>query len=105
MPTVGGWGRSNCRHERFRPPGAGTGGTRVRLDACPGRAVARSAVEIEVAGRLLLEPQAIVVRRLLEELGRLLQHVLVLLALLAGRSTRLLGWGPGGTGGRRLGSA
>ena len=34
------------------------------------------ASELEVARRLLLEPEPVVLRRLLEELGRLLQHVL-----------------------------
>src|SRR5205085_3122560 len=36
----------------------------------------RLLVEVEVAGRALLEPQAVVVGRLLEELGRLLEQVL-----------------------------
>ena len=38
--------------------------------------------EIEVARRLLLEPETIVLRRVLEELGRLLEHVLLALRLL-----------------------
>src|SRR5687767_8048177 len=36
----------------------------------------RSLVEVEVARRALLEPQAVVVGRLLEKLRRLLEHVL-----------------------------
>src|SRR5579859_6240974 len=36
-------------------------------------------VEVEVSGRALLEPQTIVVRGVLKELGRLLEHVLALL--------------------------
>jgi hypothetical protein len=57
--------------------GAYTAGTRPR----PHRAAVspRSAVEVEIAWRALLEPQSIVIGRLLEELGRLLQNVLVLL--------------------------
>jgi hypothetical protein len=41
-----------------------------------------SAVEIEIAGRLLLEPEPVVVRRVLKEFGRLLEDVVALLALL-----------------------
>ena len=48
---------------------------------CPsansGRGAERLAVEVEVARRALLEPEPVVIRRVLEELGRLLQHVLV----------------------------
>jgi hypothetical protein len=51
----------------------------------PGRAVpaatylaaGRALVEIEVAGRLLLEPETVVLRRLLEEVRRVLEHVAV----------------------------
>src|SRR3954451_16589458 len=42
--------------------------------------------EIEVARRLLLEPETIVLRRVLEELGRLREHVLL--------APRLLRWLP-----------
>src|SRR4051794_22798689 len=42
---------------------------------------ARSGVEIEVARRLLLEPEAVVLRRLLEEVRRLLERVLLGLRL------------------------
>ena len=42
---------------------------------------ARSAVEVEVARRALLEPQTVVVRCVLEKLGRLLQRVLLLVRL------------------------
>src|SRR5436309_621980 len=42
----------------------------------PGRA--SLTVEIEVPRRALLEPQPIMIRRVLEELGRLLEHVLAL---------------------------
>src|SRR4051812_50172126 len=41
-------------------------------------------VPVEVARRLLLEPQAVVLRGLLGELGRLLEHVLALGRDLAG---------------------
>src|SRR5680860_455168 len=40
------------------------------------RALAVFVVEVEVARRLLLEPEAIVLRGLLQELGRVLEHVL-----------------------------
>jgi hypothetical protein len=40
-----------------------------------------SVVEIEVARGTLLEPQTVVVRGVLEELGSLLEHVVVLLGL------------------------
>src|SRR6202022_965319 len=45
---------------------------RLRVDAPP------LLVEVEVLRRALLEPQAVVLGRLLEELGRLLEHVVVL---------------------------
>src|SRR3954447_17074274 len=45
--------------------------------------------EIEVARRLLLEPEPIVLRRVLKELRRLLQHVLVLTRLALGALRRL----------------
>src|SRR3954470_6842722 len=41
----------------------------------------RSGVEVEVARRLLLEPEAVVLRRLLEEVRRLLERVLLGLRL------------------------
>src|SRR5581483_4362175 len=44
-----------------------------------------SAVEIEVARRLLLEPEAVVIRRVGKELGGLLQHVLVRLLVFVGQ--------------------
>ena len=49
------------------------------LDNCPAerRSVRASVVEVEVARRLLLEPEPVVLRRVLEEVGRLLEHVLV----------------------------
>src|SRR5450755_3897401 len=61
----------------------------------PGRpradAVQRSVVEVEVTRRALLKPQTIVIRRVLEELGSLLQHVLVALGLrLGGMRNRVL---------------
>ena len=42
------------------------------------RSSRRSAVEVEVARRPLLEPQPVVIRRVLEELRRLLEHVFAL---------------------------
>src|SRR5579884_2094643 len=47
-------------------------------------------LEVEVSRRALFEPQAIVVGRILEELGRLLQHV-PLLPLWLSLLTRVLG--------------
>src|SRR5205807_8410182 len=49
-----------------------------RLRAC-------SAVEIEVARRFLLEPQPVVVRRLLQELRRFLEYVVRFVLRAAGR--------------------
>src|SRR5260370_26819429 len=48
---------------------------------------ARLLVEVEVARRALLEPEPVVLRSLLQEVRRLLEHVIVLggLRLLAGR--------------------
>src|SRR5947209_3896841 len=46
-----------------------------------------SAVEVEILRRLLLEPEAVVVGRVLEEFGRLLEYVLFVLATLAGGGT------------------
>src|SRR5579875_1993668 len=51
-----------------------------------------SAVEVAVARRALLEPEAVVVRGVLEELGGLLQHVLAVVLAggrLGGGSTRV----------------
>src|SRR5205085_9262398 len=48
--------------------------------------------EVEVPGRLLLEPEPVVVRRVLEELRRLLEHVVLGRRLGSGRAR----------GGRRL---
>src|SRR5919201_986191 len=42
----------------------------------------QASVEIEVARRLLLEPEAVVLGRVLEEVGRVLKHVLVVLVVL-----------------------
>src|SRR5690349_25175358 len=71
---------------------------RRRRSSAPGRTSVRSPegllVPVEVARRLLLEPQAVVLRRLLEEVGRLLEHVLALGRLLAlGRALSRLGVG------------
>src|SRR3954447_17832892 len=91
---------------------------RRRRSSAPARTSVRSPgrlfVPVEVARRLLLEPQAVVLRGLLEELGRLLEHVL-LGAARRRRRERLVGGDlvavlveprvlvvPGGLGGRRL---
>ncbi len=55
-----------------------------------------SVVEVEVAGRLLLEPQAVVVRGVLEEVGRLLEHVLAVRAAARRRRLELVGIVVGG---------
>src|SRR4051812_34055403 len=55
--------RAGAPQDSSRSPGGPTGR--------PGG----SAVEVEVARRLLLEPQPVVLRRLLQELRRLLEHV------------------------------
>src|ERR1700742_4511883 len=68
-------GFETARGGRGRPARAGAGQG--------GGADGGSAVEVEVARRLLLEPQSIVVRGVLEELRGLLQHVLVLVVALA----------------------
>src|SRR5580692_10999959 len=49
-----------------------------------------SAVEVEVLRRLLLEPQPIVVRRVLQELRRLLEHVFSLRAVVLLRTECVL---------------
>ena len=56
--------------------------TSTQVSACA--RAAPPGLEVEVARGLLLEPEPVVLRRLLEELGRLLQHVLAL-GLLVGR--------------------
>src|SRR5687767_13317265 len=61
--------------------------------ARPSPAAAGSVVEVEVLGRLLLKPEPLVLGRVLQEVGRLLEQVLALavaLALLCGRWRR--GW-------------
>ena len=53
----------------------------ARSRSCPSRPVvpsAGSAVEVEVLRRALLEPEPVVLRRVLQELRCLLEHVLVL---------------------------
>src|SRR4051812_35734106 len=82
----------------YRRTAVGVQQERAGLDRCPGWASsgARLIVEVEVARRLLLEPEPVVLRRLLEEVGRLLEHVL--LARLGIRwlgLDRLGGCGPG----------
>src|SRR4051794_4452303 len=68
--------------ERRLPSPAGKGSVpaarRLTVRRAPRTNVqARSAVEVEVARRLLLEPEPVVLGRLLEEVRRLLEHVLV----------------------------
>src|SRR5437868_13131961 len=63
--------------------------------------------EVEVARRLLLEPEAVVLRRVLEELRGLLEHVLVFALALGAdgrvlRRHRLVRLGGLVEGGRRL---
>jgi hypothetical protein len=55
----------------------GVGG--FRGDRARGPPPGRLLVEVEVLGGALLEPQAIVVGRVLKELGRLLEHVLAVI--------------------------
>src|SRR3954469_16846107 len=77
----------------YRRRAVGVQQERAGLDRCPGWAPsgARLIVEVEVARRLLLEPQAVVLGRLLEEVGRLLEHVLLLARARRLRLQRLLG--------------
>ena len=66
------------------------GHRRRREDVHPGQRVRGRhgreppGLEVEVSRGLLLEPEPVVLRRLLEELGRLLQHVLALGLLVGG---------------------
>ena len=92
---------------RPAPPGSERGlrgGIGVRVPALKGawtKIRQRSSgllVPVEAARGLLLEPQSVVLRRLLEELGRLLEHVLAL-GRLGSRGARggPLRLGPGGS--------
>ena len=66
-------------------------GARVKTSSQVSAALASS--EVEVARRLLLEPEPVVLRRLLEELRRLLEHVLAV-GLVVGRDDVLGGRRP-----------
>src|SRR5215218_6343888 len=83
-----GWVPGQENHPRLvsgrAPPGRERGlGARIGRPSAPlkragrtsVRSPARLLVPVEVARRLLLEPQAVVLRRLLEEVRRLLEHV------------------------------
>src|SRR5260370_40073121 len=73
-PCISAWARVTARAPRPEP------GSSCPLSAdlpcsCPRGGLL---VEVEVAWRTLLEPEPVVVRRVLQELGRLLEHVVFL---------------------------
>src|SRR5579871_6863724 len=66
-------------YQAFARCQAGPSSYRLRAAAPPSgssRVRAALTVEVEVARRALLEPQSVMVRRVLEEVGRLLEHVI-----------------------------
>jgi hypothetical protein len=72
--------RKRASRGRREGPYASVVRTYVSEDPARGQGQARvcSALEVEVLGLALLEPQLVILRRILQELGRVGQDVLVL---------------------------